>query len=296
MSYSLNDKQEAFEPIKRHFDSNKRAYGVTIGIHAPHRTGKTLTAVALCIYYLFNLSYIKGIISNTNIFLNNLKTDLSDRFIPLQDIKIIKDNEYKSYIIFTDEIRRLVDSRMSTSFRNKFISNLLADTGKFRQIHIFTDQDGSAVDRRVRLNTDAVLYPIMDKQRKICRVKSFPNYSTYFWYERNGIINDWKIEFYFQYEPYFNLYNTEQKIEDYIIKFTPQDYALDFIDWIKKMGYHKLGDDFKITKSTLILWKETEGIEIGHAQLSALYEFIKLEVGMKRLGLNGINKSNNSNA
>ena len=41
--------------------ANATRYGITIGIHSPARTGKSLTAVMLAVWYATRLKDIKGI-------------------------------------------------------------------------------------------------------------------------------------------------------------------------------------------------------------------------------------------
>jgi hypothetical protein len=257
-------------------------YGRTIGIHAPARTGKTLTAIVLIIYYMTKLSYIKGVISNVK--LKNLdKLGFEGRYIPLQNIKEIKKEEYKDYIILTDEIRRLLDSRMSGTFKNRFISNILADTGKFRQIHILTDQQASAVDKRIRGNSDAVLYPSMNFENGICTVKVVSSYIKFFEMEAYELWNQYDVGFKFPFREYYDYYDTEQPIEDYVITFEPKDFCEEFLMWMKKHNYDRI-NNLVIGKPILTLWKEEDGIQVTESQLSALLQYMMLETDLNVRG------------
>jgi hypothetical protein len=118
---------EIIEQIDEQNTQSEREYGRTIGIHAPKRKGKTLTMVMLMMHYLESLSYIKGVVSNLNLTL----PPPYDRVCkPITDLKRISD--YSSYILALDELRNIIDSRMSSSFKNIFISNILKDTGKLK--------------------------------------------------------------------------------------------------------------------------------------------------------------------
>jgi hypothetical protein len=256
--------------------ADESQYGRTIGIHSSARTGKTLTMVMLIIYYLTKLPYIKGVISN--VVLKNLdKIGFDGVYIPLKNIKQVKKEEYKDYIIATDEFRRLCDARMSSSFRNKFISNILADTGKFRQIHILTDQEASSVDKRVRRNADAILVPFMNFTTGMCTVKVCPSYRKYFELDAYELWNQYnEIAFEYPFREYYQYYDTEQTIEDYVISFEPKDYMDLFMGWMSKMGYDKR-EGLVINKPMITLWKEQEGVEITSSQMSALMQYMYLE-------------------
>lgn len=255
---------------------SEAGYGRTIGIHSPARTGKTLLAVFLIIYYLERLDYLKGVISN--VVLNLESIGRYNDYIPLKNIKNIKKEEYKNYIILTDEFRRLIDARMSGSFKNRFISNLLADTGKFRQVHILTDQEASSVDKRIRRNADAVLVPNVNFNSGLCKVVTLPNYDSYFRLDAYGLLDSYddpKTEFSFEFRKYYRFYDTEQPIDDYIITFEPEDYLEMLLDWMRLKGYDKR--EIPISKGLLTLWKEQIGVDITVEQLSALMIYIYLE-------------------
>jgi hypothetical protein len=253
----------------------KHRYGFTIGIHSPARTGKTLTSVMIALSILIRWKMIKGIITNINLF-NLDKLEVNKPVIPLENIKMIKEEEYKNYIILTDEFKRIIDSRMSSSFANMFISNLLSDTGKQSQIHLLTDQNASAIDKRVRGNTDLILYPLVNLKTGLCVVKYFdmPNpYYTFFLEEAYSRLHSWKKQFKFEFEPYYDYYDTEQKIDEYYLEFTPKEHGELFIQYLEEKKYIN-HPDFKIKQATISLWKQEKGIRITSEQKSGLMEWL----------------------
>lgn len=275
MSKVLDEQINRVKTAK--YGDYEKRYGVTIGIHNGARTGKTLTAVMLSLYYMLKIKSLKGILSN--VFFQNLdELGLDGVYHPLTDIKKISGDEYKDYIIVTDEFRSIIDSRMSGSFKNLFISNILRDTGKFRQIHLLTDQDANAIDRRVRVNTDIVLHPQVNLKSKLCRVKIFEGYDNYYYCRAYGMITEWDIWFEFPIMDYARFYDTEQKIGEYYLTFKPDEYAEQFLTWIRKHEYDK-HPDFTIKNATVNLWKETEGIYINDTQKSALLEWLLYNCG-----------------
>jgi hypothetical protein len=255
--------------------SKETQFGRYIGIHNRARSGKTLTAIWAICYYLQRLNYIKGVISN--VILNLKPIGLQDKYVPFKNIKMLKKYEYKNYIVFIDEFRRFCDARMSTSFKNIFISNIIADAGKFKQICILTDQDASAVDKRIRGNVNAVLRPEVNFKTGYCNVIIAPSYNSYFLNDGydswgKGILPSFK----FPFREYYDLFDTEQKIDEYLLTFEPKDYADEFIEWMQKKGYDKI-ENVVINKPMLTLWKEENGVSITQMQLSALLQYMYLE-------------------
>jgi len=255
--------------------SKETQFGRTIGIHNRARTGKTLTAIMLICYYLQRLDYLKGVISNVVLDLKPI--GLQDKYVEFKNIKMIKQAEFKNYIIFTDEFRRLCDARMSASFKNIFISNILADTGKFKQIHILTDQEASSIDKRIRVNADAVLRPDVNFKTGLCTVTIAPNYRTYFEMDAYDVWGTKVLPFFkFPFREYYDLFDTEQKIDEYVLTFEPKDFTDMFIEWMHDKTYDKR-KDIVINKAMLTLWKEEKGISITQTQLSALLQHMYLE-------------------
>lgn len=262
-----------------------KEYGFTIGIHSPARTGKTLTGVMFIISILLRWEHIKGVVSNVVLDLEPIE-DLGKEYIPLKDIKMIKNEEYQNYIIYTDEFKRYIDARMSASFKNLFISNLLADTGKQKQIHILTDQNASAIDKRVRGNTDLIIHPRIDLTTKLCTCKFFGGsnpYNTYFTEDAYNRIGWWKNEFIYEVEEYYQYFDTEQKIEEYFITFTPNEYADDLIAWLEEKNYLD-NERFTVKKATIQLWKQVTGVHITGEQISSLMEYLLLETDLPMKG------------
>lgn len=272
MSYS---QSEIVEIIDTQNKSKERQYGRTIGIHNKKRTGKTLLGVMLSDYYMQNLDYIDGLITNVDVY----KKKFTKKCVPFETIKEIKD--YRKYVLFTDEFRDLCDSRMSSSYKNLFISNILKDTGKFQQIHLITDQEASSIDKRIRNNADAVLRPQIDFKTGICTVKVVPSYNSYFKLDAYEEWDDYDVEFYFEFRKYYDYYNTEQHIEPYYIEFTPDDYVKLLMDWIAERKYDKI-ENLTITKGVLILWKKFHPqLYLSNDDLTALLTYIKLETDLK---------------
>lgn len=263
------------------FNDDKSRYGITIGIHAPARKGKTLTSVALATWYLIDNPYIKGIISNVNLDLSSL--GLQDMVYPLTDLKKISLDEYMDFIILTDEFRSIIDSRMSSSYANMFVTNILRDTGKSRQIHLLTDQEGSSIDKRVRRNTDLVLVPEVYREKDICIVKMFENYDQYFMVDAYRKVPEWKVEFSFRISEWGKYYDTFQKIPAYYLTWEPSEYGERFLGWIDKTGYGE-HPDFMIKTATLTLWKEETGEFISDSQKSALLEWLKYNTELPMYG------------
>lgn len=275
----IKDKIEGFRDAK--FEDDKDRYGITIGIHSPARTGKTLTAVTLGVWWLLDNPFIQGIISNVGLNLNSL--GLQDKVKPLTDIKKISGDEYLNYIILTDEFRSIIDSRMSSSFRNMFVSNILRDTGKSRQIHILTDQEASSIDKRVRRNTDLILVPKVDRKKDICTVKMFDSYNQYFTVDAYREINDWKVQFQYKISEWGKYYDTFQKIPPTFITWEPPEYGERFIDWATETGYME-HPDFLVKTATLNLWKEETGEYINDSQKTALMEWLRYNTELPMTG------------
>jgi hypothetical protein len=257
---------------RRKEDKNKR-YGITIAIHSGARTGKSLTAVALIVGLLLRWTEIKGVITNSRrLFLDKLP--VKKEYKHLEDINIIKQEEFMGYLIYTDEFRRLCDARMSTTYKNLLISNLLADTGKLSQIHVLTDQDSMGVDKRVRVNVDIIMIPEMNLKTGICKVRYFESYWDY-WntYSHPLKLKLWDKYFMYEFEPYYKYYDTEEKIGEFYLKFEAEDYFKSFNEWIHETGYIK-HPSFKIKNSTLDLWEESTNIYISQKQKRALMEWM----------------------
>jgi hypothetical protein len=82
--------------------------------------------------------------------------------------------------------------------------------------------------------------------------------------------------FKFPFREYYDLFDTEQKIDEYLLTFEPKDYADDFIGWMQKKGYDRI-ENVVINKPMLTLWKEENGVSVTQMQLSALLQYMYLE-------------------
>jgi len=272
MSYiQHNDPLSIIDNQNKDFE---RQFGRTIGIHNRKRTGKTLSAVMLALLYLDILPYIKGVITNINLKFESL--GIQDKVIPFQNIKMIKDKTYRYYLLLLDEFADICDSRLSSSYRNRFITTLLKDTGKFGQILLLTDQNASAIDKRVRNNADAVLRPEINLDTGMCDVKVLPSYQSYFEVDAYERWNQYDVSFKYSFKEYYPLYDTTQHLDRYKLTFEPEDYFEEFSEWFIGKGYDKI-EDYSIKKATLTLWKESDDVVISQSQLSALLEYMKLE-------------------
>lgn len=272
---------EAIETIDKQRQDRERQFGRTIAIHAPARKGKTLTMIMLIMYYIDRLSYIKGIISNLNL---TLPPPYDKLCVPLGNLKKISD--YRSYILAIDEFRTMVDSRMSGSFRNIFISNILKDTGKLRQIFLYTDQESGSIDKRIRINVDAVLKPDINFDTGIMTVKVVKNYNMFWTIDAYSKWGEWTDEFYFPFREYYDYYDTEQKIEEYMLGFTPEEHYEIFMGWFEERGYT---DEIQVTMSTLKLFKSMKPeLYLTNEQLSGLMEYMRRET---ELNIRGKKKS-----
>jgi ATPase family associated with various cellular activities (AAA) len=126
---------------------------VIVGFYGNVRQGKTYSAVL----ELFIL-WIKGytIYSNTWLAFPFKKLTLDNLFDIIEEDLNIEDNA----VFFIDEIPIWLDSRCSSSKRNRIISYFLAQTGKlgndtdYGLILIFTAQYPDMIDKRLKHFTD----------------------------------------------------------------------------------------------------------------------------------------------
>lgn len=271
------------EGIDERFDEYHE--GITLAIHNKKRSGKTITCIKMTLHYLSELEWLRGVITNVRMDFSSIEK-LEKKVVPLQDIKYISEEEWKYYLLVTDEFRRICDSRMSSSFKNRFISTLLADTGKLGQIHLLTDQDWHAVDRRVRLNVDYILFPriLRKAKKKVCEVSIFDSYKQFrSVLAFSEVFEEWEDRFYYPIEPYYKFYDTTQHIADYVIRFTPKDYAEKFQNWLDENEYIK-HPDFKLKIATLKLWKRETGEFISNEEISGLMEWLRYNTDLPMKG------------
>lgn len=252
-------QEQKFYPIE--------IYGDITAIVGPKRCGKSLTATALIKRWLEVRRYRKVL---SNMFFDFSSVGLENKFMALDDVDEIKKLKGRN-VLFIDEMRRFVDSRMSSSMKNRLISNLLADTGKQKIDFIYTDQDYWAVDKRVRLNVDMILVPFYDILTGICYVRAFNSEAQYEDITFRDVMSSVPICFQFRGRPFFKFFNTEQKIEDYYLKFKPDNFLYDYLEWAKKQEIKK--NRLKWIK----LWNSLTGIGLGSDECSSLFNYIDLK-------------------
>jgi len=254
-------------------------YGKQVGIHAPKRKGKTLTMIMCLRYFIEEFDFIEGIISNLKL---TLPKEYDTNIIPLRNIKDIGKEEYRNYILALDEIGHIMDSRMSSSFRNIFVSNLLADTGKFKQLLLYTSQDAGQVDKRVRQNVDRILRPDINFKTGKMEVKIIENYNSYFNIEAYNLWKKYDVSIYFPFRQFYSWYDTNAKIDEYVITYTPEDHLEMFLGWYQEEGFNN--QDLNITNGTVNLWKEEKGVIITKSQTSALMEYMRRKTDLPMRG------------
>lgn len=192
-------------------------------------TGKTL----LLTYFGWK-AYKKGL------------TVYSNYWVAYPHVKIVHPLEIEKIsegIFLADELWTWVDSRCSISEQNRFLSKILLKTRKKRIILMYTAQNLSQIDLRIRNITNWYVFPDFD---------IFSNWCKYYVTNPYGdVILKKKI----YAEPIFKLYNSydglyedeEKKPED-IAKILAQDPVLQKLKTKKaKVGYlkkkYKLSED-----------------------------------------------------
>lgn len=259
--------------------NEEEQYGKQVGIHAPKRKGKTLTMIMCLRYFLEEFDFIEGVISNLRL---TLPEEFDTNVVPLRDIKMIGKDKYRNYILALDEIGHIMESRMSSSFRNIFVSNLLADTGKFKQLLLYTSQDAGQVDKRVRNNVDRILRPDINFKTGQMEVKIVENYNSYFNMDAYNIWDKYNVSIYFPFRQFYSWYDTSAKIDEYVITYTPKDHLEMFMEWYEEEEFS--GQSLNITNGTLNLWKEEKGIIITKSQISALMEYMRRKTDLPMRG------------
>lgn len=230
----------------------KRTLGECVGVHAPWSKGKTL----LLTFIAKERSEAEGLDVLANFYLKGIK---SFRF--LDDIELIK--EVRRTVIEIDEIRRYADSYLSKGMKARFVSNLLADTGKQSCALYYSDQKATAAPVRLRDNLSFVLQPEFDEDSEWCTVYYYDSLMNYDWGNPS---------FYFGfYAPdYWNYFDTRQKIEDYKMKFHTDRYVDRFLNWVSDK-------DYPINKKILNMWNVEEGEELCASEISAVITKLELK-------------------
>lgn len=235
--------------------SGPRSGGLCMGVHAPWGSGKTLTLTFIAV----ERNALEGIPIVANFELTKVNP-----FMFMNDVEIIKEMEYAS--LFLDEIRRYIDSYMSTGMKTRFISNLVADLGKQSCDFYFSDQHYNAAPPRVKVNLNMVAMPEYDEDSQWVTVYLFHSLDDFVY------MNPF---FYFGfYAPdYWDYYNTREKIEDYKLKFKAKRYANQFLKWALTEDWVR--PKKTLTKDILNYWNETEGVELSRGELGAVYIYLK---------------------
>jgi len=243
-------------------------YGDTVAIVGPKRTGKTLTATFLIRNRIANepKSYLIS-----NIAYNMELLGAEDRYIALDDVESISDlsDLHGRFILFIDELRRYADARFSQSKLSRFVSNLLADTGKQKVDFYYTDQDYGAVDKRVRLNVDVIVEPRYYEDNHMCIMLFWDDENKYKLF-KNGY-ESWNPPMFnagFWAPSFFKLFDTGQKIEDYEHKFKVRDHTLKISGWFDQ--YNK-----SYEKELMNLYCESEGVPLGSSEKDSILSFMK---------------------
>lgn len=244
-------------------------YGETFAVHNPKRFGKSLTVTFMIIERMKREPWLK-LVSNSYFDLSPLYPlkNQSD-FVFLDDIEMLK-SIGSGTIVYIDEMRRYTDSRMAMSQKSRFISNLLADTGKQKVDLYYTDQDSKAVDKRVRINVDYILAPFYDYVTGWCRVLIWDKMEKFEMFQEGW--QAWNppiFEFAFWAPPYFKFYKTERKVEDYHMKFKVKSHAILFKEWCERKGLDPDGD-------SIVLYSTTEGETYSSPEMKAMLKFLEL--------------------
>jgi len=249
-------------------------YGEAFGVVGPKRYGKTCYVVKCIVDRLCHQAEIRTVYSN--VFLDLRSIGLQHKYRPLDDLEILKrigdeEDPFPRDIVFIDEIRRYIDSRMSASQKNRFVNNLLADLGKQKVDFYFTEQDENAIDRRIARNIDYLAAPFYDnKGSGMCTVLLFQSRDHY-----NEVMNlgfgKPLYEFAFWCPPYWGFYRTGQKIEDYKFKFKPEIFGKDFLLWLWK-NHPERASDAKLLR----YWNTVEGVALNKAEQSAVLTWLEL--------------------
>jgi hypothetical protein len=188
--------------------------------------------------------------------LSNLNLQGIDPYVRLtDDIEILEDA--RNTLIAIDEIRRYMDSYLTRSKQTMFISNITADFGKFSNDFYYSDQSPTAAPSRVKTNISLVIYPKLDEPSGWVTVYCFYGITEYLMVEPF---------FYFGfYAPdYWWAYDTEQKIEDFHLKFPVKKYALKFLAWRRRNGFEK------ITGNLINLWDLERGENLSGRERDAI--------------------------
>lgn len=272
--YRYESPMTAKKVIPREFSvmEGRQVYGECVAIHAPARMGKTLTAVKICIQRLMDNPAIELLVSNVPLDLSSI--GMQHKFRYFNDVDILREVPPKGQvrIVFIDEMRRLTDSRMSAGQKNRLISNLFADAYKQRTDLIYTDQDAFAVDKRVRLNVNYVSYPMFDERTQWCMLYWFKSLSAMDEFVNWGIGTPF-YQYGFWAPTFYEFFDTEFHVKDFHMKFHPERFVEDFLEWRQKKGY----EDRKVNLAMIRYWDKTEAVGFDPSERDVFLAHLKLE-------------------
>jgi len=199
---------------------------------------------------------------------------MEDKFTYFDDVDLLRTPPPKGMhrIVFIDEMRRLTDSRMSQGQKNRLVSNLFSDVFKLRNDLYYTDQDAWAVDKRVRLNVNYVIYPMFDEKSGWCTNYFFKGLREYEDFVQFAMGEPFYV-YAFYAPPYYKFFDTEFHVEDFYMKFHPERFVDEFVKWLKR----KHLEDRKLTLALVRYWNKTEAIGLDSSELSTFYTHLKLE-------------------
>jgi len=149
-------------------------------------SGKTLTLTFFALMYY---------VSNRTVYANY---HLAFPHVYVSDINMLNEIRYGGF--FGDELWLWIDSRASSSARNRFVSMILAKSRKRKLDIFYTTQIFRQIDLRIRRLTDIIIIPNFDRTTNVCKVEVFNKAGE-------------RIKrFSYRGDLLFNLYDTEEEI------------------------------------------------------------------------------------
>lgn len=274
--YSYTSPMAGRKHIPKEFKMafGRQIYGECLCITAPARQGKTLTLVKIIVQRL--LDDVEGKIQHvvSNIPLDLRPIGMQEKVVYLEDIDVLREipPKQKVRIIGIDEMRRLTDSRCSMGQKNRLVSNLFADAYKQRTDLYYTDQDAFAVDKRVRLNVNYVIFPMFDERTGWCMNYDFRSLKAYDEFVNFGYGKPF-YQWGFWAPSYYQFFDTEHHVGEFHIKFHPERFSPDFLEWRTKEAH----EDRKINSSLIAYWDKTQAIGLDPSERSCLLEHLVLQ-------------------
>jgi hypothetical protein len=162
----------------------------------------------------------------------------SNYWVAFPHVKVINPldiEKIREGIFLADELWVWVDSRLSGSEQNQFLSKILLKTRKKKIILMYTAQNLSQIDLRIRNITNWYIFPIYDIYTKYCK------------YYVTDIAGNVILKRKFYAPPLFKIYNSynglyeeEEKEEEDFLEILRQDTILGKLRTKKaKIGYLK---------------------------------------------------------